>query len=282
MITRNTRLNKYLHKLRENFLKSLRTLRDEGALDNPNATLLQRIQAQIKAYSKEFFSKYNARECRDYSSAFRKGFLNATKREALLKHNKGLQSYHIKDLSPKFEREYRKRIEESLALISTQNEENMQKLRHRLLNWVTQPNQDKTLAQLTKIPTNKRTRFILRDQNNKLESALDSIIADNLGAIAMQWKTRNDARVVGNPSGKYPKVTNPKMHGNHWQRKDQFYIIDKRIRPYVKFKEIADFEDGGAGIAIGCRCYCNYFYDLRDLPRDQLTQKGIDYVKRTA
>lgn len=273
-----------IEQLREDLKENERL----GLFNNPSVAFLEKIKsliaAKVSSYMNKEFEKYSL----FFQTNFRRNFLNA-RNNSIFKTNVGLKSFRLKDLNPEFEKAYKAANFLSLSLIKTQNDENMRKLQNRFLDWVTlkSMNDNKSdLLEITKIPkNNKRVLFILKDQTNKIASNLDNIIADKYDAICFQWKTRNNDRVVGKPGGLYPKATNPKMHGDHWARRDKFYYYPNNEyvkKGYIKTSKFAgsvnDFEDGRPGIPIGCRCYSVNYYELIDLPRELLTEKGLKQI----
>lgn len=98
----------------------------------------------------------------------------------------------------------------------------------------------------------RRARFQVRDQMNKLYGQVDERRAKGLGIRKAKWITMRDVLVVGNPGGKYPKPT--RGHGNHWERHGKIYDINKPPA------------DGRPGEAYGCRCQWQYIIPgLEDL-----------------
>lgn len=88
--------------------------------------------------------------------------------------------------------------------------------------------------------SDRRARFIARDQTAKVTSAMAHTRSQALGADKYIWRSAEDQRVVGNPSGLYPKPT--RGHGNHFKRNGKTYFYNK------------PFADGLPGQAFGCRC----------------------------
>lgn len=96
----------------------------------------------------------------------------------------------------------------------------------------------------------ERAKVIARDQTNKFTSVLAEARQTDLGIEEYIWRTAEDQRVVGNPSGKYPKVYDPMMHGNHFARNGKIFRWDSPP------------EDGHPGWAIQCRCYAEPILDM--------------------
>ena len=103
--------------------------------------------------------------------------------------------------------------------------------------------ENRTLAQeireIGKI-TIERAELIAKDQTSKMNTAINQIRQTSLGIFEYIWRTREDNRVVGDPTGLYPKG-NP-IHGNHYIRNGLIFRWDEPPA------------DGHPGYAINCRC----------------------------
>lgn len=104
----------------------------------------------------------------------------------------------------------------------------------------------------------KRAKLIARDQTSKLTGLLNEVRQTSIGIDEYIWRTSEDERVVGNPSGIYPDGN--KTHGDHYHRNGK------------KFRWDTPPADGHPGSAIQCRCYAQPIIDPRkiaELARDQ-------------
>lgn len=254
----------------------LQEYKKDGLLESLSASFLEKLQFKINVATSKFFKKYLSAKSMWYSSNYRRNFWSTKK--SLFSRNVGLKSYKLEDLNSEFASAYRAGIELSLSLIKSHSDETKLKMRRRFLDWVTSADyRDKEdLNEAIKLPSDKKTKFLLRDQTNKLASTLDNIVAEKYGAIAFQWKVRNDNKVSGKPGGKNEKADkDSKVHGDHWSRKDKFYYytrMDDSIKAKLNLKKFAgsekDLKDGMPGIPIGCRCYAKNFYFIEDLPAE--------------
>ena len=258
--------------------KQLNKQKKQGLFDNPSPIFLQEVENNITSKVTSYFNKLLRRNNSYFINGLKKNFY---KYKNLLTNRHKLRSYRLSDLNPAFKTHFDNQRFLALSLIKSQNEENMLKLKRRFMDWVTLKNvgNDKeTLAQLTKIPSNKKVKFILKDQTNKMNANFDKTVSDFYGgALAFQWKINNDNRVVGKPGGKYPKANkDSKTHGDHWHRKDKWYFNpEKRKYLISEGVDLKAFEgdynsnkDGMPGIPIGCRCWAYYVYELEDLPKN--------------
>ncbi|HDZ5057849.1 TPA: hypothetical protein RTG63_001713 [Campylobacter jejuni] len=255
--------------------EDLKQLENDSLLNNASPSFIQKVLTKINVFCNSFYKKQLQNNSRYFNNKFRKNFLFKKKEIATM--HVGLSTYKLSDLNLDFKKQYKSQLVYSLSLIKSQNEENLNKLKNRFYDWVnlkTVGDDKVKLQSLTKLPrSDKKIRFILKDQTNKLSASMDGLVADRYNPIAFQWKTRNDNKVVGKPGGKYPGKGVPGIHGDHWARKDQYYYYEKNEN--VKFLNInkfkgkaSDIKDGMPGIPIGCRCYAKFIYTLEDLPKD--------------
>jgi SPP1 gp7 family putative phage head morphogenesis protein len=96
-----------------------------------------------------------------------------------------------------------------------------------------------------------RAKIIARDQTSKLQGILTQVRQESIGIDTYIWRNSKDQRVVGNPSGKYPKGN--AIHMNHW------------VREGKKYKWSDPPADGHPGQAILCRCWAEAVLDLKSI-----------------
>ena len=268
------------------FLLKIKQLEKDNYLDNLSASKIKKLNSlllnYISRYNDKFLNENNSKitkELREvYSLYSLKGFM---------KNNKGIKGYKIFKLKKRFRKKLRERILNSLLLIKTQNNETMQKLNNRFLNWIQKrdkPIQKELDLNNTINTKDKHVKMILKDQTRKMIGNFDNIVAEEYKALGFYWKTRRDNRVVGNPAGKYP-LGNEK-HNDHFHRQDKFYFYHntwalekKLINTKNKDFKYADFQDGMPGQSINCRCYAYNIYELNDVPTEFLNEKGKKYLK---
>lgn len=104
--------------------------------------------------------------------------------------------------------------------------------------------------------TEKRARVIARDQTSKMTSLLNQTRQQDIGIEEYIWRTVKDERVVGNPSGKYPKGNS--KHMDHYHREGKIFRWDSPP------------PDGHPGQAIQDRCYAEPIID---------PQKIVDHAR---
>lgn len=96
--------------------------------------------------------------------------------------------------------------------------------------------------------TIRRSQLMARELTAKTHSAISKEQQRQAGIEKYEWRTSEDERVVGNPSGLYPKPT--LEHGNHYKRNRKIFRWDKPP------------SDGHPGEAVGCRCIAVPVIDL--------------------
>lgn len=260
----------------EMLIKEIMQREAEGVLKRPSPTLQKNISANINQRLKKWGQILLNKQIKGFLVPFRKHFY-ASKRE--IKEALGVRGYRLQELGGEFERLYKSMAEASISLIKAQNKSDIEKLRNRFIGWVNMQSikgGDKpTLKQYISLPNTKKTRLLLRDQNNKMSANMDLIASAHFNAIAFQWKTRNDNRVVGKPSGLYPKGT--PAHNDHWARKDKWFYYERAKNDIIRAGiDLSEFEnsaewlnehaDGMPAMAINCRCYAKNVYRIQDLP----------------
>lgn len=148
-------------------------------------------------------------------------------------------------------------IEENIGLIKTIPQDSLQRAR----NAVTANFRGETLPggslmqELQRIGgiTKNRARLIARDQTSKLNSSINQARQQSIGVEEYVWRTSKDERVVGNPSGLYPKGN--RKHMNHWDREGK------------RFRWDSPPPDGHPGQAINDRCRAEPVIDINKLKR---------------
>ena len=237
----------------------------------------------LKSVNKEVRSKLK----NEYNQFIKKGVFRAAPT---------LQKYKIEDLKPDFKKELESRINVSLSYIKTQDQNTIEEIKNRLMNFASIPHPNKDLKELEydfwndvlpekakkNYKSNKWQNMIIRDQQHKLTSNMTYITAMKNNAIGFIWKNRKDIRVVGNPSGLYPSGN--KIHNDHWKREGKLYLfrdsaaLKKGLIKKTKDVQYADeIEDGLPGIPINCRCTMRLIYRLYEIPAEYkniITEKG--------
>lgn len=262
---------------------------DKDILNTTSADLLLEAQGTLRSEIDDYF-KAKRQESKIYNKI--KGGYSTFLKSSYQRTHKGLAKARLTDLKPKFRKELEKRVALSFNLIKNKDNEVKQELASRFLNWITIDSKEVRGDSTSKQSllnfldfakeagvAQRHSRFVIEDQTRKMLASFDDLIAKENGAIGGFWKNRKDKRVVGNPKGLYPKGN--RAHNDHWNREDQFYILKNSWaykQKLVTGNIYEDLEDGGVGVAIGCRCRLVYVYDLRDVPYEHLTKKGKEAI----
>jgi uncharacterized protein with gpF-like domain len=98
--------------------------------------------------------------------------------------------------------------------------------------------------------TQRRAKLIARDQTSKLTGTLNQVRQESIGITEYIWRTVQDARVAGDPSGKYPDADkDSKFHGDHYHRNGK------------RFRWDTPPPDGHPGQPGFCRCHAQPVID---------------------
>ena len=280
------------------------SLAEKGKLSTATAKQLDRLMASYRNVTEEelrtLINSLTPDLRREYKQVYYK-FVNGGYKQT----HPHIQAYKITDLKPDYRKAVQNSVDNSLALIKTQNAEFMAQMQARFRNWATIPsseirgdsaNPERMKAYLKnevlKLPEAQKglaahQHFIIVDQTRKLIANMDEITAKQGQAIGFIWHNRRDGRVVGRPGGMYPEAT--KMHGDHWEREGKLYLIKdswaisrKMLKKVPGVEYDTDLSDGKPGIPIGCRCWAEYIYAIEMIPekyRDCITEKGMEYMK---
>lgn len=232
-------------------------------------------------------------------SKLKKEYNNFIKRGAF-RVNPNLQKYKINELKPEFKKDLEKRVNLCLSYIKTLDNQAIEDIKNRLMNWALDPSPAKSMKEYEynfwenilpdkvkrNFATTKWQNMIIRDQQHKLVSNMTYLTAMKNDAIGFIWKNRKDIRVVGNPVGLYPKGN--KVHNNHWDRENKLYLfressfLKKGLIKRTKDVYYADeLEDGIPGVPINCRCTMRVIYRLYEIPAEYkgiITEKGKEFA----
>lgn len=207
-------------------------------------------------------------------------FKRSISKSRLKKNNKGVSTLNITRIMPTLRSELDRRIMANADMIKLNREQAIDKTLQRFSGWMTSIppggsraiNKAEVREDISK--TARQLKYEVRrreiDQGHKLMSAVDAVIAEQGGAIAMQWSS-------------------------HWRQPGYDYRVDHKERDGKIYAIRGSWahERGlinkGAGYTdemtapseeIFCRCNGIYLYNLRDLPEDMLTAKGKEELER--
>lgn len=117
----------------------------------------------------------------------------------------------------------------------------------------------------------KRAQVIARDQTAKMTSTLNHSRFQSIGVDKYIWRTSRDQRVVGNPSGWYPKGNS--AHGNHYIMEGKIFSLTnpavyaiRRSDGSLEWKKrTTEMSKTHPGMDIQCRCYAEPLLEVREI-----------------
>lgn len=200
----------------------------------------------------------------------------------LLKVHKGIGRFTLDAVKPKLRSQLDQRIAASANLIKLNRKASIERTLSRFSGWATSiPAGGSTLVNkveeagkirraIAGLPFEERRVVI--DQGHKLNAAVSDIIAVDGGAIAGRW-----VHVMERSHAYTPRP-------DHVERNGVIYVIRGNSALDMGLMKL----DGhkytdqitAPGEEVYCRCSYEYLYNLRDLPKAMLTQKGTDELAR--
>lgn len=239
----------------------------------------------INSEMQPYFNKKN----KNIRSYFNKKYISFFNNDFKKHHKK--DNFNINDINANVRKLLEKRIITSLNNIKIKDKKLLLEIQNRFINFlVNNDNKNKTLKDLKDnlrvneclTQSKNYTKNILRDQMHRFNDSIDYTMGTLNGAVGLVWHTQQDKRVVGDPTGLYPKGNT--LHNNHFKRDGVFFSLKDSIATKNKlvnaeiFETLTDIKE--CGRPINCRCYYEYIYDLRDVPTQYLTKKGFNFIKK--
>jgi hypothetical protein len=201
----------------------------------------------------------------------------------VLQLHPGIGRFQVDRLGPQMKQELDRRIMASADLIKLNREEAIEKALRRASGWATsipvggskQVDKREETENIRKSIVGLKfvERRVIIDQSHKLTSAINNIVAQGTGALAVVWNS-------------HFKQANYNFREDHKERHGKFYAIRgnwafenglMRKGPAGYYDEITSF-----GEEVFCRCFGTYIYSLRKLPEEMLTAKGKSELARLA
>jgi hypothetical protein len=196
-------------------------------------------------------------------------------RGEILRTNQGIPRFTIDRVRPALRAELDRRIVAAASLVKLNRQEAVEKVLRRFEGWSTSipkggtdaENKRKRKQEMRKsiagLPFLERRVII--DQGHKLVSSLNEILASDGGAIAGRWSSR-----WRQPGYNYRE--------DHKERDKKVYLVRNswaHKAGLVKPGAVGYYDEiTAAGQEVNCRCSVVWLYNLRDLPREMLTDKG--------
>lgn len=116
-----------------------------------------------------------------------------------------------------------------------------------------------------------RERRVMVDQGHKLLANVSQTIAEGGGAIAGVWRS-------------HWRQSNYDYREDHKDRDGVFYLVRGSWAQEKGFVKPAGHQYVDQitqpGEEVFCRCFYRWVYNLRDMPKEMVTQKGWDELKR--
>lgn len=194
-----------------------------------------------------------------------------------IQYHGGVSPFTIKQVAPRLRDELTRRIMTSANLITLNRDQSIAKTLQRFQGWASsvpaggsrttdKPEVKYDIGKaLKQLPFEERRVII--DQGHKLTAAINDVIAQDGGAIAMRWHS-------------HWREANYNYRKDHKERDGEIYLIRDswaHKKGLVKVGE-AGYLDQITQPAEEpfCRCFGSYIYSLRKLPEDMVTQRGRD------
>jgi len=189
----------------------------------------------------------------------------------------GIKRFTKANIPPRLYNELDRRIIASASLIKLNRTTAVNDTLQRFIGWSTsipagggivegkaEVKQDikKSLSQLDFVE-----RRVIIDQTHKLIANVNNIVAVDNGAIAVEWNSHWRQKNYNY------REDHKELDGKTFLIKDSW--ADKA--GLVKGDYYEDLADG-FGQAVFCRCYGKYIFNIKRLPSELLTNKGVAYV----
>lgn len=206
-------------------------------------------------------------------------------RGGMLKRHAGIPVFTIHHLQPKMRAELDRRILASVDLIKLNREKAVTTTLSRFSGWASSIPPAETIAlrgiqgtmlktaqhiQKSALQMDYEARRVMIDQGHKLIANIDNVVATNNNAIAARWHSH-----WRRPGYDYRK--------DHKERDELIYMIRgnwAQEKGYIKPGPAGYLDDvTQPGEEVFCSCYVTYLYNLRSVPADMLTQKGVKFME---
>lgn len=195
------------------------------------------------------------------------------------KNHIGVGKFSRDALKPEMKELLSKRLDAAQALIRLNKEEAVSTTKRRFAGWASsipeggvpvegqkeaKKNIVKSLGQLT-----YEERRVATDQGRKFAEAVNDLIGQQNGAIAVLWHHVHRENYNGRP-------VHIERDGKYFVLKDSWAYKEGLVTDMD-----GDFSEIDApGTAVFCRCTGERVYNLRDLPVNFLTEKGKAYLAK--
>lgn len=205
----------------------------------------------------------------------------------ILKFHPGVPRFALERIKPHLRPELDKRIALSLNLIRLNKDSVVSKMQQRFSGWassVPAGGSEHSKAREAKDTLKKgltglkfEERRVLTDQGHKLVSSINSVLAQQGNAIAAIWHSH--AHQAGYDYREEHKDREIESLRRPYLVRDSWALKDGLIRTAG-----ARYTDAMTQPAEEpfCRCYYRYLYNIRQMPRDMLTDAGLAFLENAA
>lgn len=289
-------------KLNKSLLKDIDIKTRQFIVSTIGAKAIKNIRSAEKALN-SYFQKRLA-EAQKGRLTFKEFQALNGKVENVVKRNKTIQrrlyTKYTKGLSPQDEKRFKKLLKERIFTTSRllSNNSEADDMYRYILGFVTSQVTGLSPVDFLKLKrgvekrarNDKHYKMVLDSQKALLRSNMDALKDEITDAIGFIWETQVDERVVGNPTGLYPKVYDEYAHGDHWEREGKLYIypncsamrkgfINTKSEAY---RSVNSLKDGRPSEPYNCRCFShsvNLLSEVLDYDESLLTKKGREFLK---
>jgi len=198
-------------------------------------------------------------------------------RGGIARYHSGIPRFTLQRVAPNLRAELDRRILAAADLIKLNRQQAIDNTLQRFQGWATsipgggsdttdkRETAKEVRKALARLPFEERRVMI--DQGHKFTANLSNILAQDGGAIAMIWHSH--WRQLGYD-----------YREDHKERDRNVYALRGNWaiqQGLMRAGEAGYYEDVTAvGQEVYCRCYAQYLYTLRDLPKEMLTKKGAE------
>lgn len=196
-------------------------------------------------------------------------------------YHQGVDRFTLQRIAPRLRAELDRRLLASANLIKLNRQQAIAKTLQRFQGWSTsipaggsdatsrrETNKEVRKA-LARLPFEERR--VLIDQGHKLSASINAVVAKEGSAIALVWHS-------------HWRQSGYDFREEHRERDGLVYALRGNWAIESGLMRVGDagyYDDVTAvGEEVYCRCWAEYIYSLRNLPRTMLTRKGADELVR--
>jgi len=262
---------------------AMQDLEDRGYLSPEQITEWERLLAE--AARRSFTPEAQMR------AMLEKGLIglynDMVEKARVLRYHPGVPRFTLERIKPYLRAELDKRIMASLNLIRLNKDSVVLKMQQRFAGWATSipaGGSDAVKKREVREGVKKgiaglrfEERRVLTDQGHKLVSSINAVLAQQGNAIAAVWKSHwHQANYDYREDHKDREIESlraPYLVRDSWAIKEG-YVRKGAAKCTDEMTQPAEEPF--------CRCFYQYLYNIRQLPRDYLTPKGEEFLENAA